>query len=141
MAAFRWRNSSSSAVSVARLRNRWKRSSSDGGMRKTRSAPGTFSLTTWAPWTSILRMTSRPAARPVPVAMDLVGLEELPSRPLRGEGLRVEEEVVDAVDLAGPHRPSRAGDDVVVVRIMVPQLERVDDGVLADPARPRDDHQ
>jgi hypothetical protein len=47
--------------------------------------------------------------------VDLVGLEELPGRPLRGEGLRVEEEVVDAVDLAGPHRPRGAGDDVVVV--------------------------
>ena len=52
-----------SAVSVARVRSRSKSSSRDGGTTKMRSASVTCSLTTWAPWTSILRITSRPATR------------------------------------------------------------------------------
>ena len=46
------------------------------------------------------RLADLAARRAVPVAVDLVGLEELAGGALRGERLAVEEVVVDAVDLA-----------------------------------------
>src|SRR4029077_19653593 len=49
------------------------------------------------------------ARRAVPGAVDLVRLEEAARRALSGEGLRVHEVVVDAVDLAGPGGARRAG--------------------------------
>ena len=82
----------------------------------------TCSLTTWAPWTSILRIDvlaggeRRPdlvARRAVPVAVDLVRLEEAAAVADPEELVAADEVVVDAVDLAGPRRPGRDRDDVV----------------------------
>ena len=114
----------------------------------------TCSLTTWAPWTSIFRITSLAgdegvadlvARRAVPVAVDLVRLEEAAVGALREELVAGHEVVVDAVDLAVPRRARRAGHDVVAVAVAaglrLAPPERVDDRVLADPGRPRDDDQ
>ena len=54
-----------SAVSVSRPTQPRRSSSSDGGTTKMSSASGTASRTARAPWTSILRMASRPAASAV----------------------------------------------------------------------------
>ena len=107
-------------------------------------------MTTLAPWTSILRMTSWPCGqgvgdlaprRAVPVAVDLVGLQQL-ARDAQGvEGLGCEELVGNARYLAGARGARRAGDDVVVVGIARPRRERLDDRVLAHARRPADDHQ
>ena len=55
--------------------------------------------------------------RPVPVAVDLVRLEQAAGIAQREEALAVEEVVAHAVDLARPRRPRRAGHDVVAVRV------------------------
>ena len=70
--------------------------------------------------------------RAVPVARGPGRLEELAGGAQRRERGGVEEVVVDAVDLAGPHRPRRAGHDVVVVGVVRPAPQRVDDRVLPD---------
>jgi hypothetical protein len=66
---------------------------------KIGSASSTRSLTCWAPWTSILRMTSCPSASAsrtswrgvVPIAVHLVGLEQGARVPKLEEPLPVEE--------------------------------------------------
>ncbi len=118
IAALPLADSSSSALSVARERRRWNRASRLGGTMKTRSASGTRSLTTRAPWTSILRITSWPAAsarddlapgRAVPVAVDLGALEQL-ARVAQLPELRSDEELV-----GGSRHLARAGSRVVQV--------------------------
>ena len=109
------------------------------------SASVTCSLTTWAPWTSIFRITSSARyesiadlvpRRAVPVAVDLVGFEEAPLG-ANARGTRpTQEVVVDAVDLAVARRPGRARHDVVTLAIAaglaLPSTKGVDDRVLPD---------
>ena len=131
-------------VSVARARSRWNSSSSDGGTTKIRSASVTCSLTTWAPWTSIFRITSRPATRASRTwsrgePYQLPWTSFASRKPAFGadpeELVAAEEVVVDAVDLAVARRAGRAGHDVVAVAIAaglaLAAAERVDDRVLA----------
>ena len=77
--------------------------------RKISSASGTCSLTTWAPWTSILRITSRPAARasrtwsrgvPYQLPWTSFASRKPPAARCAAGTSRVHEVVVDAVDLA-----------------------------------------
>ena len=117
---------------------------------KISSASSTRSLTCWAPWTSIFRMTSWPSAsasrtssRGVPYQLPWTSLAS--SRPPASRSSRnslpVEEVVADAVDLARSRSARRAGHDVVVVRVARAGAQRVDDRVLPHPARSRDDHE
>src|SRR5207247_8487228 len=85
------------------------------------------------------------ARRAVPVLVDLVRLEEAPGAVDPEELVAVDELVVDAVTLAVARRSCRAGHDVVALAIatglaLAPE-ERVDDRILPDTGRPRDDDQ
>ena len=126
MAAFRWRSSSSSAVSVAAAaqaleevleRRRDEEDEERAGDlllddlgaldvdledhvaagRRAPRGPRSRGVPYQLPWTSFASRNS-PASR---CAANVAAVEEV---------------VVDAVDLAGPHRPRRAGHDVVVFR-------------------------
>ena len=149
MAALRWRSSSSSALSVARVRSRENSVSSVGGTTKISSASVTCSLTIWAPWTSILRIASRPAStasrtwsRGEPYQLPWTSFASSSWRAARSRrnSSRDHEVVVDAVDLARPRRAGRAGDDVVrTPGSCVALAHGVDDRVLAHARGPRDD--
>jgi len=75
----------------------------------------------------------------IPVAVDLVRLEQLGLVAEAHELGLAEEVVVDVVDLIRPPGPGRAGHDVVVVRVAGHPPDLADDAVLADPGRSRDD--
>ena len=94
---------------------------------KMSSASSTRSLTCWAPWTSILRMTSRPSAsarrtssRGVPYQLPLTWLASSSSPASRSAWnvSGVEEVVADAVHLARARGARRARDDVVELRVV-----------------------
>ena len=101
--------------------------SSDGGTTKISSASVTCSLTIWAPWTSILRITSLPAAsasrtwsRGDPYQLPWTSLaSRKPARRalIRRNSSRLDEVVVDAVDLAVSRRAGRHRHDVVAVAV------------------------
>src|SRR5438552_14486211 len=77
-------------------------------------------------------LANRLARSAVPVAVDLVGLEELVGRLERGELLAIEEAVAHSVDLARSASPRRASDDVVVVAMLRLLAKGIDDRVLPD---------
>ena len=132
MAAFRWRSSSSSAVSVARASSRCEqRPRATAGSTKIEQRARDPLLDDLGALDVDLeddvvagreRLADLAARRAVPVAVDLVRLEQ-PAGVAQGAGtsLAIEEVVVDAVDLAGPRRARRAGHDVVVVGVVRPR--------------------
>ena len=79
------------------------------------------------------------ARRSVPVAVDLVGLQELAAVAEARELVQAEEPVVDPVDLVGPPGTRGAGHHVFEIRDARLGAEGLDDAVLADPGRSRDD--
>jgi hypothetical protein len=87
------------------------------------------------------RLAQPQPGRAVPMAVDLVRLQQLARVPEAQELLHGQELVAHAVDLAGPAGPGRAGHDVVVRRPMPAPVQRFDDRVFADPGRSGDDHE